>query len=57
MHPQVLTNILQVMRASIYMLDPNDVGKSLEETEADWNAFLHNDPPRTEYTKLSRVRY
>jgi hypothetical protein len=55
MYPQVLTNILQVMRASIYMLDPNDVGKSLEETEADWNAFLHNDPPRTEYTKLSKV--
>lgn len=43
--PGVLTKILQVMRASIYILDPSDPSRTMDKTDDDWKAFLNYDPP------------
>lgn len=41
---KVLTEILRVMRAVIYLYEPNDPERPLEESKAEWNAFLRYEP-------------
>jgi hypothetical protein len=41
---KVLTEILRVMRAVIYLYEPKDPERPIEESVEEWNAFLRYDP-------------